>query len=90
MVVASPPAPAVETASFSPLAIASDHCKGCELCIAACPHDALALDETLVNGLGYHPIRLVAPERCTSCAFCARVCPDNVFTVYAPPKGGRA
>ncbi|MGZ3586571.1 MAG: 4Fe-4S dicluster domain-containing protein [Candidatus Limnocylindrales bacterium] len=92
MVVAPPPAPAAETAPFSPfspLAIAGDRCKGCELCIAACPHAALALDEALVNELGYHPVRLVAAEKCTSCAFCARVCPDNVFTVYAAPKGAR-
>jgi 2-oxoglutarate ferredoxin oxidoreductase subunit delta len=69
-----------------PLAIAADHCKACELCILACPHDALALDRATVNPLGYHPIALVAPERCTSCAFCARVCPDAVFTIYAPRK----
>ncbi len=89
MVVAAPPAPAAETAPFTPLTIASDRCKGCELCILACPHDALALDQAVVNGLGYHPVRLIAPERCTSCVFCARVCPDIVFTVYARPKEAR-
>ncbi len=69
---------------WSPVVIAEDRCKGCELCIAACPKDALALDPVTVNRLGYHPVRLVAAERCTSCAFCARVCPDVVFTVFAP------
>ena len=77
-------------AGWTPLAIASERCKACELCILACPHDALALDRTAVNRLGYHPIALVAPERCTSCAFCARVCPDAVFTIYAPLKAGVA
>ncbi len=71
---------------FRPLAIRSDRCKGCELCIAACPHQALALDTSVVNPLGYHPVRLVDASACTSCAICARVCPDTVFTVYAPPK----
>ncbi len=71
---------------FRPLAIRSDRCKGCELCIAACPHQALALDTSVVNPLGYHPVRLVDASACTSCAICARVCPDAVFTVYAPPK----
>jgi 2-oxoglutarate ferredoxin oxidoreductase subunit delta len=70
-----------------PLAIRTDHCKGCEICIGACPHGVLALDVAAVNPLGYHPVRLVDPAGCTSCAICARVCPDAVFTVYAPPKG---
>ncbi|MGZ8562234.1 MAG: 4Fe-4S binding protein [Candidatus Limnocylindria bacterium] len=72
--------------AWSPLAIARDRCKGCELCVAACPHHLLALDRGVVNALGYHPIELLDAALCTSCAFCARVCPDAVFTVYAPPK----
>jgi 2-oxoglutarate ferredoxin oxidoreductase subunit delta len=80
LTLSRPPAP-------SPLAIASDRCKGCELCIGACPHDVLELDPGVVNPLGYHPIRLIDPAGCTSCALCARVCPDAVFTVFAPRKG---
>ena len=75
-----------QLAPFTPLEIAQDRCKGCELCIAACPKHVLELDRALVNVLGYHPIRLTDAGACTSCAFCARVCPDAVFTVYAPPK----
>ena len=74
------------TAAWSPLAIAGDRCKGCELCITACPKHVLALDERTVNVLGYHPVQLLDAAGCTSCAFCARVCPDTVFTVYAPPR----
>ena len=48
------PAPA-----WSPLAIARDRCKGCELCVAACPYHLLALDREVVNALGYHPIQLL-------------------------------
>jgi len=73
--------------AFEPLDIASDRCKGCELCVHICPKHCLALDETVVNGLGYHPIRLTAAAACTSCALCARICPDAVFAVYARPKG---
>jgi 2-oxoglutarate ferredoxin oxidoreductase subunit delta len=73
-------------AAWSPLLIEATRCKGCELCVAACPHGALALEPRTVNRLGYRPVRLVAPEKCTSCAFCARVCPDTVFTVFAPPR----
>ena len=86
-VPATPDLPTSPKASaWSPLAIASDRCKGCELCIAACPHHVLEHDPGDVNPLGYHPIRLTDPARCTSCALCAKVCPDAVFTVYAPPK----
>lgn len=72
---------------FSPLLIDADRCKGCELCIAACPRHILALDRSVVNRLGYHPVILLDPDACTSDALCARVCPDAVFTVFARPKG---
>ncbi len=83
----APAGPAPET--WIPLHIATDRCKACALCIGACAHGALALDETCVNALGYHPIRLVDPAACTSCALCARVCPDCVLTVFAAPKATR-
>lgn len=71
---------------WTPLAIRSERCKGCGLCVHACPHAALELEVTLVNALGYHPVRLVDAGSCTSCAICARVCPDAVFTVLAHGK----
>lgn len=73
-------------AAFAPLAIATDRCKGCSLCISVCPRDVLELDETLVNPLGHHPVRLTDAARCTSCALCARICPDAVFAVFSSPK----
>jgi 2-oxoglutarate ferredoxin oxidoreductase subunit delta len=72
---------------WTPLVIAEQRCKGCELCVSACPKDVLALDRSRVNVLGYHPIELIDAAGCTSCAFCARVCPDSVFTVWASPRG---
>ena len=75
--------------AWSPLEIAADRCKGCELCIGACPQHVLALDSGVVNPLGYHPVELVDAAGCTSCALCARVCPDAIFTVLAPRKEAR-
>lgn len=72
--------------TFEPLEIATDRCKGCGLCVVACPKHVLALDESAINALGYHPIRLTDATACTSCALCARVCPDIVFTIYARPR----
>jgi 2-oxoglutarate ferredoxin oxidoreductase subunit delta len=74
---------------WTPLVIAEDHCKGCEICVSACPKNVLALDVGRVNALGYHPVRLIDAAGCTSCAFCARVCPDAVFTVWAAPREER-
>jgi 2-oxoglutarate ferredoxin oxidoreductase subunit delta len=55
-------------------------CKGCELCIAACPEETLALSHT-INIKGYqYAIKVQA--NCTGCANCALVCPDAIITVY--------
>lgn len=71
---------------FAPLEIALDRCKGCGLCVDVCPKHVLALDGSIVDALGYHPVRLIDAAACTSCALCARICPDAVFTVYARPR----
>ena len=76
----------VHDLTFQPLDIATDRCKGCELCVHICPKHCLVLDDTIVNALGYHPVRLSDAAACTSCALCARICPDAVFAVYARPK----
>jgi 2-oxoglutarate ferredoxin oxidoreductase subunit delta len=59
-----------------------DRCKGCELCIPACPAKILKQAEGRFNAKGYRPIEVTDPEECTGCAICAIVCPDVVFTVY--------
>ena len=59
----------------------AERCKGCELCVVACPMKVLALSGE-VNGKGYRFSRMVSPEACTGCASCASVCPDSCITVY--------
>lgn len=62
-----------------------ERCKGCELCVRACPQGILHLSTTF-NARGYHPIELDDPTgACTGCSLCALVCPDLVFTVYREP-----
>jgi 2-oxoglutarate ferredoxin oxidoreductase subunit delta len=78
--------PSAGPVAFEPLEIAVERCKGCGLCVEACPRQVLEVDPAIVNRLGYHPIRLIDAASCTSCALCARVCPDAVFAVYARPR----
>ena len=59
--------------------MALDRCKGCELCIPACPVDVLSMsDDVNVNGFRYPRLT----EGCTGCTACQKVCPDYVFEVY--------
>ena len=60
--------------------IQADRCKGCGLCIDACPKKVLALAKE-INVKGYHPASVQDPDHCIGCAFCARMCPDCVITV---------
>ena len=55
-------------------------CKGCELCIDACPQESLALSHE-INAQGYHYAVLIK-DNCTGCVNCALVCPDAVITVF--------
>ncbi len=60
--------------------IDTEKCKGCDICVHACPFDLMAMSEA-VNGKGYHFAELVK-DGCTGCTHCAVVCPDGVITVY--------
>lgn len=64
--------------------IETDTCKGCELCIVACPQESLALSSK-INIHGYRYVELVK-DNCTGCINCALVCPDVAITVYRQPK----
>ncbi|HCA79949.1 MAG TPA: 4Fe-4S ferredoxin [Bacteroidetes bacterium] len=64
--------------------IAHEICKGCELCIAACPQESLGLSEK-INLKGYRYAVLVQ-DNCTGCINCALVCPDAAITVYREKK----
>jgi 2-oxoglutarate ferredoxin oxidoreductase subunit delta len=53
-------------------------CKGCDLCVDACPRDVLVMTTHEVNTRGYPQLL----PGCIACKACAQVCPDFVFQVY--------
>jgi len=63
------------------VAIDEGRCKGCDLCVVACPSDVLALGKE-VNSKGYNYVQMVLPDECTGCANCGYVCPEGCITVY--------
>lgn len=67
--------------------IRSDRCKGCYLCIDACPHDLIEKSESL-NSAGCYPVQVseMAQYKCTACGLCFQMCPDAGIEVYKKVK----
>jgi len=63
------------------IAINGERCKGCGLCIWACPKGHIMLTEQE----DHRGIRIACFDEahaCTGCAFCAIICPDVAIEVY--------
>lgn len=65
------------------LQIDTERCKGCLLCVDACPFDCLGVTDK-VNKKGFRYISLTPPEKCTDCGVCVIMCPDCVFEIPSP------
>lgn len=57
-----------------------EKCKGCELCIEACPEETLSLSGK-INQKGYR-YAVTVNHNCTGCANCSIICPEGIITVY--------
>lgn len=62
------------------ITIDAGRCKGCGLCIDACPKKILKASDK-INAKGYHAVECAEPEKCIGCASCYMMCPDCVITV---------
>ena len=70
------------------ISIDRERCKGCYLCLRACPFKVLEKDDSM-NASGSYPAVAAHMEKCTGCASCYRVCPDVVITVYQDEGEGK-
>jgi len=56
-------------------------CKGCLLCVRACPLKVLEQDAEL-NSTGSYPCKAVNIDKCIGCGNCFEVCPDVAIEVF--------
>lgn len=64
------------------LSFNKENCKGCELCVNACPKGLLALDKELLQLTpAIYPAGITDQEACIGCQSCARMCPDCIITI---------
>lgn len=64
----------------SALVVRRAYCKGCDLCVQACPSRILALDEE-------ERVYVTDIDRCLFCGACAGRCPDFVFVLEREGRG---
>lgn len=69
------------------IVVNTSRCKGCALCVEACPKGVIALANR-VNPSGYPYVEVVRGDECIGCASCGIVCPDGCITVYRTKKEG--
>ena len=61
--------------------IDKEKCKGCQICLIACPNHAIELDKEL-NKRGVKPAKFKEKGVCTGCTFCGISCPECCIVVY--------
>ena len=66
---------------MSRIVVDPDRCKGCKLCLAACPKNLIMIG-TEINSHGYYYATQISPEQCIACKLCAIMCPDSAISVY--------
>lgn len=60
--------------------IDTERCKGCSLCVWACPKGCLSIS-TFSNSKGFFPAKTGDLSQCSGCTICAIICPDAIIEV---------
>ncbi len=72
---------------MSRIVIDEQRCKGCLLCVEACPK-TIIVPSSRFNAKGYKVAEVPEAdmEKCTGCASCAKMCPDVAIRVWRTVK----
>ena len=70
-----------EEPTMAKLTFQTELCKGCGLCVNACPKGILTIAADRINQKGYSSAVMTDESKCIGCAFCATMCPDCIITV---------
>jgi len=57
-----------------------ERCKGCALCVDACPRTNIRMSEKL-NQKGHRYAQIIDEEKCTGCGLCYQMCPDLAIEI---------
>jgi len=63
------------------MTVLNDKCKGCGLCVTACPKKLIVLRKDMRTPKGYCPAECSDVSSCTGCALCYTMCPDCAIIV---------
>ena len=69
--------------------ILEEECKGCGVCVDACPQGQLVLSDS-INQKGHRYVQQPDIGQCTGCALCYVQCPSSAIIVYRLAKPRRS